>query len=153
MGARNTEDHSSAGQVKPVELIASARELVKLRTPYLHQGRTLHGLDCIGMIIYLLSKHKMLPAEFERTNYGRLPMAELLEKAAAYCKEVLEPQDGCMVLIAWPGDRRPSHAALYAEGNLIHCYASIGKVVEHGHRKKWKDWTDSYWELPGVTYE
>jgi cell wall-associated NlpC family hydrolase len=153
MGSRNSKDHTCSRQVKPVELIVAARELVTLRTPYLHQGRTLYGLDCIGMIIYLLNKLELLPKGFERTDYGRLPMAELLEKAAAYCKEVPEPRDGCMVLIAWPGDQRPSHAALYADGNLIHCYAGIGKVVEHGHRKKWKDWTDSYWELPGVIYE
>lgn len=139
--------------VQPHELIETARTLARLRVRYMHQGRTVHGLDCIGMILYVLSKHDALPVDFERRNYGRLPMAELLQKASTYCHEILEPVDGCLVLVQWPGDSRPSHAALYASGNLIHCYAGIGRVVEHGFRQKWVKWATNFYKLPGVNYE
>lgn len=134
-------------------LVATARELVSERVGYLHQGRTSHGLDCIGMILYILSKHGVLPVDFERRNYGRLPMGELLEKTSIYCKKIEEVRDGCMVLIRWPGEKRPAHVALYANGNLIHCYAAAGRVVEHGFRAPWTRWANGFYELPGVSYE
>lgn len=139
--------------VSVMELTVAARKLVEKKVPYRHQGRTLEGLDCIGMVLYLLNELKLLPHGFERQNYGRLPLAELLDKAARYCEEIDQPVDGCMVLITWPGDKMPSHCALYSAGNLIHCYASARRVVEHGYRKNWVRWTDSAWKLPGVTYE
>lgn len=138
--------------IKPEVLIETARELARKKVRYLHQGRSLSGLDCIGMILYILAEHKVLPADFERRNYGRLPMSELLEKTSVYCEKIEKPVNGCLVLIRWPGERRPAHAALYADGNLIHCYATVRKVVEHGYRQRWVDWTDSFYKLPGVIY-
>lgn len=140
-------------RVQVEALIQTARELARQNVKYLHQGRGLNGLDCIGMVLYILSKHRVLPVDFERRNYGRLPMEELLQKATLYCERIEVPVNGCMVLIRWPGERRPAHVALYADGNLIHCYATIGKVVEHGYRKNWVKWTDSFYRLPGVIYE
>lgn len=140
-------------RVQAEVLIETARSLARLKVPYLHQGRNLNGLDCIGMVLYVLSKHDVLPPDFERRNYGRLPMGELLDKTSVYCEKIESPINGCMVLIRWPGERRPAHVALYADGNLIHCYATVKKVVEHGFRAPWTRWADSYYKLPGVIYE
>lgn len=135
------------------ELIESARELMRAKTRYLHQGRTVNGLDCVGLIICILNKHGVLPADFERRNYGRLPTGELLSKAKSYCQQIPSPVTGCMVLVRWPGELLPAHTALYVDGNLIHCYARVKKIVEHGFRKPWTQWADSYYKLPGVIYE
>jgi len=139
--------------IQAAVLIETARELVRAKVKYLHQGRNLNGLDCIGMVLYILGKHQVLPTDFERRNYGRLPLGELLSKTSVYCEKIDSPVNGCMVLITWPGERRPSHVALYTDGNLIHCYATARKVVEHGFRAPWTRWANSYHKLPGVIYE
>lgn len=152
MGTWNSEDHKGS-RLSPTQFIMEARILVASRIKYRHQGRNLNGLDCLGLIVYILTKHELLPNDFSRTNYGRLPMAELAEKAALLCERIEKPVDGCMVLIRWPGEKRPAHAAIYAYDNLIHCYAIMGRVVEHGYRGKWPQWADSFWKLPGIDYE
>lgn len=106
------------------------------------------------MVLVALHRCGCLPDEFERRDYGRLSTGELLARVEAHCKPLAAPQPGCMVLIRWPRDTRASHVAVYTrEGNLIHCYAQSGRVVEHGFRAPWTRWAVSYWALPGVQHE
>ena len=44
------------------EVIARAHQLAKLRVPFVHQGRTLEGIDCIGGLAWILSYLEPLPA-------------------------------------------------------------------------------------------
>ena len=130
------------------ELIDEARRW--LGVPYRHQGRTpTGGFDCIGFVVWCLQQRGVLPAEFERRDYGRLPQLELIAKAAAYCEEIAAPLPGCLLLIRWPGDKRASHAALLAGETMIHTYQNM-KVVEHGYRQPWVKWTTHRWKLSGV---
>jgi cell wall-associated NlpC family hydrolase len=139
--------------MNPDELIAVARELVVACVPFRHQGRTLAGLDCIGCVLYVCTRVGVLPQDFERRNYGRLPQAELLQKAATYCSPLTRALPASLILIRWPGDSTPSHAALCTGPNLIHSYNAVGRVVEHGYRGHWVKRTASIWALPGVRYE
>jgi cell wall-associated NlpC family hydrolase len=132
------------------ELIVEARRWIG--TPYRHQGRTAAGLDCIGFIIWVLAQKDLLPTDFERQNYGRLPQRELLERTALYCTPIPEPIPGCLLLIRWPGQREPGHAALYAGETMIHSYAISKQVIEHGYRAPWPRLTVNRWLLPGVRY-
>lgn len=156
MDPRLTQNHP--GAVSPEALIAEARKLLgdrkagKPAVPYRHQGRSLRGLDCIGLIIYVCERMGVLPQEFERNDYGRLATQELVDKTAVYCRAVDEPGPGVLVLIKWPGERRAGHAALCTGENLIHCDRTHGRVVEHGYRGHWVKQTASLWHLPGVNY-
>lgn len=142
-----------ARAMKPEVLIAAARELVIAKVPYRHQGRTPLGLDCIGLVILICERLGLIPEEFERNNYGRLPQGELLEKAQKHCAPLPSPVPGALILIRWPGDRAPAHAALCTGDNLIHSYARLGHVVEHGYRGHWVKRTAAVLALPGVSYE
>lgn len=136
----------------PEELITHARTMVKEKVPFLHQGRSRHGLDCIGMPIVVLQELGILPKVFYRMNYGRLPRFELLEKVKEQCTALPQGTPGALVLIRWPQDQTPSHVAICTGLTLIHCYQQVGRVVEHGYRGQWVDRTHSTWTLPGVEY-
>jgi hypothetical protein len=97
-----------------------------------------------------MEPHRLLPADIQRANYGRLPRAELIDKCRHYCQRLEVAEVGCLVLIRWPGEKHAGHAALFTGCNLVHAYAQIGSVVEHGYRGPWVKRTDSFWRLPGV---
>lgn len=132
------------------ELITEARRW--LGTPYHHQGRSRSGFDCVGYVIWVAAQLKILPREFERTNYGRMPQPELMEKVSTYCTQTEAAEPGCLVMIRWPGETRASHCALCTGPTLLHTYQGPQQVVEHGYRGRWLTLTESTWRLPGVNY-
>lgn len=146
MDARHPQHHPRP--VSAEALIAEARKW--LGTPYKHQGRGANGLDCVGLVIRVAEDLKLLPDTFSR-NYGRLPRPELIAQARQICTPIETPEPGCLVLIRWPKERVPAHAALCTGPNLIHADRYHGSVVEHGYRKHWVTWTDSLWRIPGVS--
>ena len=123
-----------------------------LGVPYVHQGRTRYGVDCIGLVICVRHAVEAWPAALrEVRNYARRPAdALLVDRIAAHCQRIEAPEDGCVILVRWPNHAHATHTALYAGGHLIHAYQFAGRVVETGHRAHWLRDTDSYWRLPGV---
>lgn len=137
------------GTVSPEDVIAEARRW--LGTPYRHQGRGPDAFDCVGFIIRIATDLALFDGNAPR-NYSRLPQNLLLDEVARHCREVPENGPGLMVLIQWAGTKQPAHAAISTGENLIHCYRTSGKVVEHGFRAPWDKLAHSFWRLPRVTY-
>ncbi len=135
--------------MRPPAVIEEARSWVNV--PFLHQGRTRRGIDCIGLPIVVGQRLGLLPSRFEITNYGRLPSADLLERLMAHCVRLPQAVPGSLVAIAWT--KTAAHVALCTGPTLIHSYESVGCVVEHGYRGRWIRLTHSAWALPGVRYE
>ncbi len=123
--------------------------------PYLHQGRTRVGCDCIGFVIGVMTEVALLPASVEMpTAYARRETnGVLLQRVMSHCMRVAKPQDRALLLIQWQNDSTPTHVALHCAGSMLHCYQRAGSVVSHGYAGKWPQWTHSYWKLPGVVYE
>lgn len=131
------------------EIIRAARTW--LGVPFRHQGRSRTGVDCVGFLLAMMAEVGILPAELEeKPTYGRAPTDDLRAAVARYCYELAEPEAGAIALITWPGDSTPSHLGLLTPENIIHAYARVGRVVEHGYRSRWPKMTDSLWRLPGV---
>ena len=132
-------------------LVAEARRWVGV--PYVHQGRTRFGVDCIGLILCV--RDALAPWQAligETRNYARHPRdGLLLDRVREHCAELERPEDGAMILIRWPKTPEPSHVAIYAGGNLIHAYQRAKRVVETGFRAHWQRDAHSYWRLPGVS--
>jgi cell wall-associated NlpC family hydrolase len=120
--------------------------------PFLHQGRNRNGIDCVGLIIAVGQELGVLPPNFERRDYGRVPSRkELEQKLGLYCERAEAPAPGTVIGIRW--NRELAHTAFCTGPTLIHAWEKRGLVVEHGYRGKWLAITDSVWRLPGVTYE
>lgn len=128
-------------------LIAQARTWVGV--PFLHQGRTRQGVDCVGLAVAVGLELGLFDASIDRTDYGRLPTGgRLARELAARCKRLAKPQPGALLLMVW--NREPVHVALCTGPTLIHALYTAGRVIEHGFRARWPERVvGSYW-MPGV---
>ena len=136
--------------IRAAALATEARAWVGV--PYVHQGRTRFGVDCIGLIICVRQAlGPWLGVELEPRNYRRVPTDGLLEqRIAEHCTQLERPEDGCVILIRWPRTAHASHAAFYFGGHIIHAYKQLRAVIETGYRAQWVRDTVSLWRLPGV---
>ena len=116
----------------PADFIAAARSYVGV--PFRHQGRTRHGVDCIGLVVCAARDIGITLAD--RTDYARDPNGLLPLEMARQFAPVESPQAGDILLMRFRGE--PQHVAILAGETLIHSYASIGRVVEHGLDAKWR---------------
>lgn len=113
----------------PDDIVEQARAY--LGTPFVHQGRHVSGLDCIGLVVAVA---RDLGIDLvDRPGYGRQPFRGLLEaELAAQLNPV--PMDelskGDIMLLRWPNGQ-PTHVAIYTGRTMIHSYERRGMVVEH----------------------
>lgn len=141
--------------MNPAQLTREMRRLVGV--PWVHQGRTLFGLDCGGFLVMGLANAQVLPQGFQDpAAYGRAPQRGLLDLVASHCEQLQTPREGTLVLFTWPRQQLPSHVGYCAGPTLIHAYQRAergGRVVEHGFRDPWPRWMHSAWRIPTVAYE
>lgn len=136
-------------------VVAAARELRDV--PFKHQGRTLAGLDCAGVVVYVA--HLFGLSSFDATGYRRLPGAVGAERLEDVCRREMRQIDPAT---AAAGDvalfligKRPRHLAIlgdYALGGLsmIHAYEPAGKVAETAFDLHWRHLLFETYALPGV---
>lgn len=120
---------------KDVEsFLAAARALIGV--PFVHQGRSEHGIDCIGLVV-LAGKTCGIDTSADITNYSRTPhgvLLPLLEKALDPVEGEICPGD----LLVFRFKHEPMHIGIWTGSTLIHTFATIGRVVEHELDDRWK---------------
>ncbi len=141
--------------VSKESLIEELRLLVGV--PFAHQGRSVHGVDCIGAIALAAINAGLDPEEAtglkDKKDYGRTATPDLLDMVSRSCTRVKEVETGLLVLFQFPEEQSPQHFAVLTEKRtIIHADAKQGRVVEHGYRGQWLKWTHSMWRIPGVEY-
>lgn len=135
----------------PADIIVAARSA--LGVPFRHQGRTLAGLDCAGLVAYTCDQ---LGIDYEdREGYARRPSNGLIE-AALDAQPFLErvtghPQPGDVLLMRFTGE--PQHLAIYAGPNIIHSYETVGKVCEHILDQRWARRIVRIYRFKGLSHE
>lgn len=114
-----------------------------LGTPWVHQGRTRKGVDCVGFIVLAFAKFN-IPI-YELKGYSRHPDGVLLRKTMSeqdHFKEVYNIQEGDVLLFRIR--REPQHVGLVTNSNtadfgIIHSYnGGVKKVIEHDLADYWK---------------
>ncbi len=116
------------------DLINSAREEVRLKTKWRHQGRESGvALDCVGLL-YIVAWKNGLNAEDIR-NYSMRPGSIALYDTLRIYADQIDTGDprqpGDILVISIHGED-PQHTALWAgDGTVIHSSAKHRKVVEH----------------------
>lgn len=121
--------------------IEAARSYVGVR--WRHQGRSLRGVDCGGLVFLALRDAGRDPVDSQA--YGRSPYRGSLESVLqANFGEPL-PKDmlraGDVPLFRFNNDK-PSHVAVVANHpqggfSMIHAFAQMRKVVEHRIDEEW----------------
>ena len=130
-------------------VVAAARGWIGV--PYLHQGRSRSGIDCIGLVLQVAREAGIGPADLDFRRYGRMPQREMIEAELPRWCAPGEAQAGALVVVRWT--TAAAHLAICTGPSLIHACASRKQVVEHGYRGVWQRLTHSVWLLPGVRYE
>ena len=125
-------------------------------TPYRHQGRLLgSGCDCAGLVIKVRESLFGVPDKWDK-NYSRLPsnwnIKRLMDREFIQIN-FSEIDIGDILLLKIVSE--PQHVGIvspYSDRSfgMIHCYSSMGKVVEHRFNKVWADRVVQAYRMPEV---
>ena len=80
--------------------IAAARTYVGV--PWQHQGRSRHGVDCVGLLV-CVARDLCVPVDDDGPNYEREPRAhDLVRLLRRHCVSVADMRRGDIVLMGRP---------------------------------------------------
>jgi len=153
LGEAGPEDFTDCGDPEPGapikirRMIHVAREMARLKIPFQHQGRSLAGVDCIGLIVCAAyaAGIRDLP---DRRDYPRDPIGRELERALDdYAIRILHPELGAIALIRFID--RARHVALLTPHDMIHAWDQVGYCCCHHYGRWFETRTTKLYRLPG----
>jgi cell wall-associated NlpC family hydrolase len=115
-----------------------------LGVPFVHQGRTRFGLDCIGLLSLALRDaglERYVDHPENRADYSRTPHMGLLEARMRriFGPPVADMQPGDVVALRYAGPIR--HVGIVGDHphglSLIHTDSHLGRVTEHRIDDRW----------------
>lgn len=118
-----------------------ARELVGIR--FQHQGRTRHGMDCVGVIADVCDNLRIPysdPRNYGRCNNGTTLVRYVLESFIA-CEEF--EADICLL----KRRNKAEHIAIWLGQSIVHAHAQAGKVVEQPVDHEIRPLIHSFWRF------
>lgn len=133
-------------------VIARARALARLRVPFVHQGKSLQGIDCVGALAWILEYEGDIPAytrdpvngELERELAARLgPPVMEISRAHPMTEEDLLKLKPCDILsMQYAGPIRHvaivvPHISIPGVLSVVHTDSNVGCVTEHILDAKW----------------
>lgn len=109
------------------------------RVPYVHQGRTRHGIDCAGLVICVARDLGLVAPSFDIGGYERTPDGvSLLAHCSKWMKRIPALELGTVAVLHFKGSVAPQHMGIvgdYRHGGftLIHANGTVdgkGRVIE-----------------------
>ncbi len=155
---------SSTGKLDIGErIVRAARKYIGV--PFHHQGRSVLGIDCVGLDVAVARDLGLHYVDFGR--YGRNPNPrQLLGVLSKSCDRVSRPGDplcldhddgawqasvnGQIVLFWIMAPNMPQHSAFRTPRGMLHTWAGARKVVEHGMTDYWRSRAHSLWQYRGA---
>ena len=144
-----------------VTLIARSKIMEVARSwvgiPYLHQGRTRRGIDCIGLIVEV-AVGLGVDVPLIPNNYTENPSSNLLVASCeAHLQKATDDQKLLpgSIAVLWGFDRgMAQHFAIVGEvagrPTMIHAFSKRRQVVEHGWDEFWMKRFVRVYEYPGT---
>lgn len=124
-------------------IIERAHALASLKVPFVHQGRTLDGIDCIGGLAWILEYDQPIPAYSRDPVNGELEreIAKVLGQPIMTFNKVnrMKSIDGlqpCDILsIQYKGPIRHvgivvPHLAIQGQLSMVHTDSDVGRTTE-----------------------
>jgi cell wall-associated NlpC family hydrolase len=128
-----------------------ATALTYVGVPFLHQGRSRSGVDCVGLVI--CTAHDLGITDYDKADYERDPDSdELVRLLDAHMdrKRLIDAEPGDLVLMAL-GKGKPKHVALLIDyDRMLHTYANAGKVVVNGFGNHWQHRVRGCYSFRGI---
>lgn len=135
------------------EIVEEARKYVAAKTRWTHQGRTIRGVDCIGLICCLATTFGV--EYVDREGYSRNPDGTFVEHILKYMV-YRKPQTlvkGCAVVLR--DHHNPCHIGIITEKHgrfyLLHSSIQKHRVVEEEWTPEWQSKFRCAVDFPGVT--
>jgi len=128
------------------DIIGAARAY--LGVPYLHQGRTRQGLDCVGLLLCVA--HDLGITDYEIDHYSRVPSGRMMQRLLAKHVTRVPLSDlhtADILHIAF--QQQPQHLAFVTDKGMIHADSRHG-VVEHHLVDPWRSRIRAAYRVPGV---
>jgi cell wall-associated NlpC family hydrolase len=120
--------------INPDDIIATARRL--LGVPYRHLGRDMHGVDCLGVLIWTARELGIDPPEYD---YTRNPSASRMRRLLGehmHRIQITEAKPGDILHAAYRA--MPQHLLiLTTPTRVLHADSESGRVVEHVFAGPW----------------
>lgn len=135
------------------DVIVAARSW--LDVPFIHQGRSREGVDCVGFVICCLRDDlSLLPKCFDVNGYGHKPDGTLFSECDKRLTRA-KPKPGGIFVMRFAEE--PQHMGFivpYRHGGfaIIHALSRRHRIVEHRLDKLWESRILGTFEIPGVSY-
>lgn len=121
-------------------------------TPYLHQGRTRYGVDCLGLV--LVVAHELGLSDYDTTGYtghsgGKKMRDELRKRLDVIDIDRAKPGD----VLHMAAGRDPIHMAIISSVNptyIIHATSDRKKVIEQRLDQAMVRTIRGAYHIPGV---
>lgn len=120
--------------------------LTYVGTPFVHQGRSTSGLDCVGLLVQVARDLNLVAHDF--AAYSLRPSSkQLLSLIGRSCTRVEgDPLVGDILVFEFIGPGWPQHAAIKTERGMVHSYrGGPSKVLEVSFDDYWKERLHSVW--------
>lgn len=134
------------------EIVAEGRRYLAAGTRWSHQGRTIKGVDCIGLVCVVGTAFGI---EYEdRQGYSRNPDGTFVDHILRYMvyRNPQTIEKGCVVVLR--DHINPCHVGIITEryGRFYLLHSSVGKkrVVEEEWTEQWRSRVRCYLDYPGV---
>jgi hypothetical protein len=136
------------------DIVREARTYMGI--PFLHQGRTRAGLDCIGLVLNVGWTLGFLPREYDVQGYRRTPDGRLFAECDRMLTRISAPVYGGVLVMKF--DIEPQHIAFVGEydGDLTVIHAlwnrdrKQSKVVETRLNADLRSQIVGCFDVPGI---
>lgn len=145
------------------EVLAEARKYVETKTRWQHLGRSIHGLDCVGLVVMVCSSLGL--SSYDLLTYSREPVASeflghflsgggtrvpLLEALPADLLVFREERYPCHVAFLSETTTTPVGGSIVSVPTIIHAHATRRRVLEEPLTREWLEKRVAAIRLPGV---
>lgn len=126
--------------------VAEARRWIGV--PWVHQGRSRRGVDCIGLLLVVCRSLGL--SDYEVTGYGTAPNADFMRtECDRLMTRVAAPEIGDVLVMRF--SREPQHVLIRADARrVIHAWSVPGRVVEVTMPDAWERRIVGAYRVPGV---
>lgn len=127
------------------DAIRRMRQLVAVGAPFVHQGRSATGIDCVGALIYAIDYQGAVPAYPQDPVNGELErqLSGIFGQPVATAPvELADMRPGDVIAMQYAGPTRHvgmvcEHASIEGVLSMIHTDSILGKVTEHIIDERW----------------
>lgn len=139
--------------MKRHEIVDEARVYASAKTPWRHRGRSIRGVDCIGLAVMIFDKFGL--EYMDQDGYSRTPDGDKFVDLMKQHFTIADPRHlKPGMLIVFHDNARPCHVGIYAmrdgRPTIIHATADKRYTIEEAYDRHLSSRFRMALDFPGV---